>query len=371
MKFHLRIFYCASLIGMTFIACQPSKSDKDVIRQATQNLDIQKYIDTTSVQYVILENTPKCIVGTVVQLAITDSCIFIVNYQPRAIYMFAHDGEYIRQIGKQGRGPWEYLSIENIDVDESKKEIVLYDGQTCRALRYNYNGDFLASFECNTHPYGEIIKLNDTLYALQNNFNNPDIPQNPKILIINDTGKIINSFIQRPKDVDKESDVPTSSGFFTKNKLNVYYIPYGEDKLYKLSPDGQKNEAILSLGIQAYMMPMNLTWEEFERIKKIKLGPLGGLCITDEGTFATGLNFDNKDVQYIGNLKDGVQLVGWPSALSSAWPGLITPQTTYRDCFVGIKSAAEAIQCKDKFPNLAEDANPIIVFFKYKLPKDV
>lgn len=356
----LSLIICSVLI---FSSCRRAEK-KDVMKLVAQPLDVSRYIDTASMQYTVLEYTPDCIIGRLQQLLVNDDYIFVVNYRPNVVYMFARSGKFIRQIGKLGRGPQEYLSIQNIDVNQDQQEITVYDAKLGRAMTYNYAGKLLRAFK--NDASGDIVQLSPALYGMQHFFDNEKIPQNPKIIVVDSTGKVVETFIHKPDDINKDSGgVPVSDGFFSKNKTGVYYIPYGEDKLYRLSYSGVKNEEILSLGIQAYMMPIHISSEEYFKLQGQKLGPLGGLCVTDEGVFTATLNFDNLGVLFIGTLEESVKVMGIAME-SPDLPG--TPVTTYRDYFVGLISAADASQFKNKFPNIEEDANPLVVFFKYKLP---
>lgn len=204
MKVYQKITFLGIFTGFLVIGCV-HKNHNIVIGQAKQILDVQQYTDTTSVQYIALETTPECLLGRRInQLLVTDSFIFVVNYQPAAIYMFGRDGEFVRQIGSLGRGPGEYLNVENITVNEDRREITLYDSEICQAMKFDYDGKKITSFSNSYSPYGEIIQLNDTLFALQNSSNNSGIPQNPKILILNDSGEIVNTFIQQPQFAEKK-----------------------------------------------------------------------------------------------------------------------------------------------------------------------
>lgn len=124
----------------------------------------------------------------------------------------------------------------------------------------------------------------------------------------------------------------------------------------------------LRMFIVLCLVPMDISQEEYEKIRAVKCNPVSDLCITDEGVFTADVHFyDNGGVQIIGTLKDNILLAGNPSADADAWPGMINRETTYRNYFVGLMSAAEAAGFKDKFPDMAEDANPVVIFFKYKL----
>ena len=338
-----------------------------ILQNATKIIDIQTYTDTTSIKCVPLETKEECLIGQVKQLLITDHHIFIVNRSPDRVYMFDREGKFIRRIGSAGRGPAEYLNVENIDVNEKKEEIVLYDIEECRALRFDYQGHFLSSFSNAASPYGNIIYLNDSLFALENSSNRNGIENNPKILILNDSGNIVNTFIHQPKLINKKSIIPTSWGFFSKNNTGSYYIPLGTDTIYRLSQNG-KNEMICTLGIQQDMFPMDVSQADYDAMKQIKFGPISEFHITNEGTFVGNVSFQGRPVELMGTLKDKIKLVGLTTSKANAFPGLTHVETSFQDYFVGMMSATTAIQFKDKFPDLGEDSNPVIVFLKYVLP---
>lgn len=139
----LSLIICSVLI---FSSCRRAEK-KDVMKLVAQPLDVSRYIDTASMQYTVLEYTPDCIIGRLQQLLVNDDYIFVVNYRPNVVYMFDRSGKFIRQIGKLGRGPQEYLSIQNIDVNQDQQEITVYDAKLGRAMTYNYAGKFLRAFK--------------------------------------------------------------------------------------------------------------------------------------------------------------------------------------------------------------------------------
>lgn len=93
----------------------------DFKQDSQELLKMSDWIDTNSVQTIVLETTNENLIS----------------------YIFDKNGKYIRKIGPPGRGGGEYLNIANIDVDESKKEVILFDSEYCRIFIYNCNGDFI------------------------------------------------------------------------------------------------------------------------------------------------------------------------------------------------------------------------------------
>jgi hypothetical protein len=59
--------------------------------------------------------------------------------------MFRHDGSFVTEVGTKGRGPNEYLSISDIDINPENESI--YIASVEKFLVYNKNGRFLRTFE--------------------------------------------------------------------------------------------------------------------------------------------------------------------------------------------------------------------------------
>lgn len=359
------IYYFLFLVAFIQGCCY-SDRENIIFSNKETYVNVQDIIDTSSIKYVFLEATPACLIGRIAQLRITDSSIYVLNAMPNVLYRFDNNGKFICQIGKQGRGPGEYLTIGNIDVNE-KQEVILFDSELCRVLVFDKQGKFLRAFENEYYPYGEILCLNDTLYALENYFYNSNIPFNPEILILNDTGKIVRTFLPRKDMIGKKSILSTSGNtcYFARNIHHIFYIPLGSDVLYRLSSNGLYNDTVCCLQLADGMLAMDIKEKDYKTEKKIKYGPIQSLGVTDEGILYGSINFDDRPISLIGNIKEGIKIAGRLCSNEEDWPGLIFPLTTYRDFFVGKKNYL-ALPSTMRNAN-TEDINPIIVFFKFKL----
>ena len=77
-------------------------------------------------------------------LICTSQYIFILSRD--AVYMFDYQGKFIRKIHRIGRGPGEFLSIRQFDVQEEQELISIYDNQSRSMLIYNFKGEFIRKF---------------------------------------------------------------------------------------------------------------------------------------------------------------------------------------------------------------------------------
>ncbi len=95
-----------------------------------------------SVWYIKLDNSTSALLGDIDRIAFTDSHIFILDrYKTKSIKKFDLEGNYITDIGSQGRGPGEF--IEPTDFVCIDNKIIVYDQFTHRLLHFNIDGTLI------------------------------------------------------------------------------------------------------------------------------------------------------------------------------------------------------------------------------------
>ena len=95
------------------------------------------------VDYVRLETSDKCLLHTYADYFFTDEYIFVDNVY--YILQFTRDGKFIKQIGKQGRGPGEIGLIRMLSVLDKEKLLVAQTNWARKLYYFNYEGEFQKS----------------------------------------------------------------------------------------------------------------------------------------------------------------------------------------------------------------------------------
>lgn len=109
------------------------------------------------IEYLELK-TPKEIVVSNISNIISVEDFWLI-YTPKGIYKFTKTGDFIKQIGRKGQGPDEYIHILGIDIDFARKEIIQADLQS--VLFYDFEGNFLRKVSINDYFYN--IALSDSV----------------------------------------------------------------------------------------------------------------------------------------------------------------------------------------------------------------
>lgn len=121
------------LLPFAVVACTTSSSNtlpSINIEQAIQNVsDINLSLCASEIEYFPLETNDSINLGDINYSFTGADYIFITGkpYQ-RTIHLFSKDGKYIKDIGRQGRGPGEYLAVRSIITLPEKNAIMVEGG---------------------------------------------------------------------------------------------------------------------------------------------------------------------------------------------------------------------------------------------------
>lgn len=80
--------------------------------------------------------------------------IFVSDRRQNIIKAYNNEGEFVRQIGKRGRGPGEFLDISAKYIDPSKDHLIVVDRMNLRVVRFDLNGDYVQTHNL---PEGPVI----------------------------------------------------------------------------------------------------------------------------------------------------------------------------------------------------------------------
>lgn len=97
----------------------------------------------SDIKVVSMETNDQCLISSVQRVELVDSLVIIGSDDN--IFLFNTDGRFISRVGRQGRGPGEYLSHRGFFV--SADNIVVLDPNNGKLNRYDLAGKFVKSDE--------------------------------------------------------------------------------------------------------------------------------------------------------------------------------------------------------------------------------
>ncbi|MEA1877445.1 MAG: 6-bladed beta-propeller [Bacteroidota bacterium] len=120
-----------------------------------KDLKCSDFIDR--IDYIPLETSDKCLLGKISSV-LYHVDFFLISSKDQPVMQFDTSGKFIREIGKIGRGPGEYVRAGRVFIDDNLSEIIVIDIRTRKLLRYSYSGVFLG-WRSFPHHYAQLWYL--------------------------------------------------------------------------------------------------------------------------------------------------------------------------------------------------------------------
>jgi hypothetical protein len=84
--------------------------------KAQSDMDISNMLDLSTVEIIKLETNDNSLVSSQEEIVVTEDYIFVGNRTTPGITLFNRDGSFAGKIGVSGRGPGEYIQLQNFAV---------------------------------------------------------------------------------------------------------------------------------------------------------------------------------------------------------------------------------------------------------------
>lgn len=119
--------------------------------------------EVKSLRAIPLETTDSCLIGSITYLRVIGDTIVVVDGQKaKRIFLFNTDGTFLNSIGRAGSGPGEYSVVSQAIADNSG--ISIYDMQTNRYIRYDYQGNVIGETSFNETSPVSVMRQSDEIF---------------------------------------------------------------------------------------------------------------------------------------------------------------------------------------------------------------
>ncbi|MCG8306141.1 MAG: 6-bladed beta-propeller [Cytophagales bacterium] len=243
----------------------------------------------SNIEYIPLETNPDCLLGSDYKFELTEQYIFVFDYVN--LYRFSISGKFLNRIGRQGKGPGEYIRLgADFAIDNSKKEVFLLDFRGRKILVHKYDGTFLRALKLQFS--GQFMALLNEKFIIHNNNNyNRFSKNNPtyELEVINYEGKAVNLFESTLDPSEKYGLSLHFPHFYEFNNSAFYKNPFN-DTIYCFRRANEMNPyALINVG-------------KYERDKK-QSDFRAGAYIRDESSLIVSTIEENKQYMFISLIK--------------------------------------------------------------------
>ncbi len=129
------------LLAAALCGCSnPGNTDTILMNDILEIKEFVSRIDSISV--VPLQNNPSDLVGSMVELLSDSDSYYVIDNRNKKILRYSLDGHFLNGIGHRGRSQSEYVTIQNVQINDDTVRVYSEPDKINRYLR---NGEFISS----------------------------------------------------------------------------------------------------------------------------------------------------------------------------------------------------------------------------------
>jgi hypothetical protein len=334
-------------------------------------------------KYIKLETSKNCLLGDTKKMLFYKSKIFILTTE---IYCFNLEGKFLYAVDKKGKGPSEFIRIDNMSVDNDK--IYLYDNSQWRILCFDANnGNFLKSVKLG-YSVPTLECVDDYLFIDRAHFPNKFVKGNERLLIstLKNPDKILFEYFP-----EKKYELSVNNQFYGYNKQIYFANPY-QNQIYKIHNDKVEKFFFLDFGEKNLTEAEESSLVEDGRISSEQIKTKNKAYfiqnVFETSSFITAELSVGKDPVHVIYDKDLNYSIAYKKVNTKIYIAPPSACAVYEDYFcnvipsstfyivrqlstekVSIDPNDTDFKCFNIFNNVKVDDNPIIVMYKLKTLK--
>ena len=204
------------------------------------------------VSYIKLETNENVLVNKINKIKLTKDFIFIGDFGN--VYQFSKTGDYIRKIGRKGRGPGEYVHIASLEINENQDKIYVHCSTRKKLFVYNFRGEFCRQW--NLPIINELAFVRDSLFlahvkVLVGNEEHIFYLTNPS----SDTIPVVENHFNWKHKADRVMGIFGDNSPYYKFQQNLYFKDRYNDTIYKFDTDSLSHTPVYYIDLGKYDMP--------------------------------------------------------------------------------------------------------------------
>lgn len=261
--------FSTSLLFLLIISCK-NKGKGDIVIDTPNCLIIKVLGDIyhpiqydsifSGIKAIPLETKPECILSTLLKVRFFENKILLLD-RSRKLSVFSAEGKFLYMIGKQGRGPGEFLTLRDFDI-EKLGNVYILDYQ--KILVYDLSGDFIkkctfnfmkneAQTRCN--PLEFAVKSDGNFYIWGGSFSIDKIPKDNYfgMFEITEKGRIVNKYMpikyNIPQGLRNHRFIPYAGSFLIDPI-------FGSNTIYSIDNEGFQARYKIDFGNKTLDIPV-------------------------------------------------------------------------------------------------------------------
>lgn len=227
-----------TFLSVILFGCKYKKNRKEYKSTLVESYKLKTKIDSfyyknifDGIKFIDLKEDKNNLFRSIDKIIVNNDYIYIFDRMgSNKVYKYNLNGDFISAIGNKGRGPEEYIKLNDFDIKDSL--FYLNDVTGGRILIYNSNNKFIKSYKLPFHVYN-LKRLNNgnyLFYILKNN-------SSEKIILTDNEFNLLKVYVKYDKEENEDQLYWPNTFRIMPDENILCTLPYN-DTLYFFSQNG-------------------------------------------------------------------------------------------------------------------------------------
>ncbi|RHJ86630.1 6-bladed beta-propeller [Parabacteroides sp. AM08-6] len=213
-----------------------------------EKIDFDEPLFIDSCSFIPLETISESVIGEIKQIKIYDNKIYIFDVKTRSIKVFNIEGRYLCDIGKQGQGDKEYISINSFFINTDENKVCIVDPLKKCVHEYGLNGDYIRNVKPKVWGFHfplNLVYSDKFLYcAFSLSYNNDKVYTK----MSSEDYSVIEEWSTYPLKLNTQMSVVFLDNPFSIVNTEMHYTSLFSDTIYKYGEDEKKPYLVIETG---------------------------------------------------------------------------------------------------------------------------
>lgn len=319
-----------------------------------------------------LETLDGSLIGSIDKLIVTKDRIFVLDQERDRLLSFSPNGRFIGQVGRQGNGPQEYISLTDVSFDVDGNQLYIWDRIKSNLLVFTKGGDYVETRHANFDGNSMTV-VGNHVYLYYSSENNP--MQYDVISVDSNLQQMQCGYFPR-----RNISLPAmGKPCFTEENGGRYYCSIYSNTLFQIDESGVKPFYRLDFGdnempYDRLMLLKNRPVDGIDS-KKIHLGHVSGMHVSKNLCFFSfdEILGDSYGRRYLGiinakenSIKTFGQYASSPLLIDMRLLYITDDQQLVYAIYPNRFNPIYYDELRKYYPDVTPEDNPILVFFDLK-----
>lgn len=376
-------------VNLDSITVVPTSEDKfETIKVSNDIKDVTPASELIEdFYYVPLETTNESLFSYCTDIEFYNNKIYVFDrLGTQKLYIFDNKGKLLKSLGEKGGAPFEFYLPSGFAIDTKRQQLVIYDNQKRKWMKFTLNGDYLASHDVPFRTYCNfrILPNGEYVTATDKDARNNHLGQYEeyKLLYTDSLGHIQKAGCIYPETIHSS----LSYDPLRRIKNETIYAPWYINEVYTVTDTTiYLRYKIDYSDFTPFEKDKMGTFESYDDFSNYRLNHTFSTIYAENDTHLFFVTRDKGDKRFISmynkRTKNVVNIAGFFSDIdfimefssgiysyNDYFVALVPPQT-----LKGLKMHIDEVthypakeENKQLFENIKEDDNLVVVFFKIK-----